>query len=178
MPSYLIGLLLSLVLALPASAAIYRYTDERGNQVFTNQPPADAGSEEVELRAPNLIPPPAGEVKPAAQEEPEDGYRRLEVLGTPADGVIRESSLQVEVAISPLLRRKHSLTLLLDGQEVEGSGRATTFSLDGIERGVHQLQAVVRGEDGFEQRSEVVEFTRLQINLNSPAWGGQKGGGQ
>ena len=178
MPRYLISLLLGLALALPASAAIYRYTDERGNQVFTNQPPATAGSEEVELREPNLIPPPAPAATPAAEDEQQEGYRRLEILGTPQDGVIRDSSLQVEVAINPVLRHKHSLTLLLDGREVESSGRETIFRLDGLERGVHQLQAVVKGEEGFEQRSEVVEFTRLQVNLNSPGWGGQKGGGQ
>ena len=46
---------LLLILALPASAQIYKYTDANGNTVFTNQPPDGQNAEAVELPATNTV---------------------------------------------------------------------------------------------------------------------------
>ena len=70
-------LILSLLLASTlASAQIYRTTDEDGNVIFTDRPPASEGSEveAVELNPTNTTPPPEERPdlapKPAG-EEPE-----------------------------------------------------------------------------------------------------------
>ena len=47
----------ALLLAIPASAQIYKTTDEHGNVVFTDSPPPGEG-EQVELPQTNTTPPP------------------------------------------------------------------------------------------------------------------------
>ena len=52
-------LLSGTLLALPATAQIYKTTDAEGNVVFTDQPPGgDTQAEQVELQPLNTTPPP------------------------------------------------------------------------------------------------------------------------
>ena len=47
-----------LLSGLTQAAEIYRYTDEQGNTVFTDQPNPARNAQSVELTAPNQIQPP------------------------------------------------------------------------------------------------------------------------
>ena len=54
--------LLFSVLSAPALADVYKYVDENGNVVFSDEPPPDTDSEVVELEpyAPSSTPTPVG----------------------------------------------------------------------------------------------------------------------
>lgn len=170
MSRLLLSVTLGLLLAMPATAAIYRYTDEHGNTVFTSRPPQDAGSEEVQLKSPNLIPPPPEihplRTRPEPQEQ-ERGYDMIRIGNVPE--IVRSEQLQVSVSLQPALRKGHRLSLKFDGQPVGEPGTSTRISVSGIERGPHTLQAVVEDDEGVVASSEVVEFNRLQPGVNRPA---------
>lgn len=174
MSRYLLSFL-ALVLTWPASAAIYRYTDARGNQVYTNQPPDGQPAEAIQLQNPNLIAPPGAAPAPAVPEAGvQQGYE-LRVAGVADGSSLRSNTgdLLVSVETTPALRQGHVLVLLLDGKAVAEPGRVTSFPLSGLDRGEHSLQAVVSGAEGEVQRSAAVHFTLQRSSLNSPVRRGQ-----
>lgn len=166
---------LLLALALPASAEIYRYTDDRGNPVYTNQPPQGVATESVRLGPTNTVAPPAPAAQPpapAAKTEAELRYSRLEVVGVPDDETLRANAgnFEVDVDLQPALQEGHRLQLLLDGQPLAPAGPQTHFSLEHVDRGSHSLQAVVLSEDKEIQRSASVSFTVQRVHTGSPAF--------
>ena len=76
---------LLLVLTIPAQAQIYKYTDEKGNTVFTNQPPEGVAAETVDLPPANTVdikvpdaPPPLTEEQAGDRQQ---AYRSLSIGG-------------------------------------------------------------------------------------------------
>src|SRR5688572_7316594 len=114
----LAGLLL--VLALPAAAQIYKYTDANGNTVFTNQPPEGTASEKVELPPTNAIQvqPPSAPVSDSTGTELQAVYQVLELTDIPDEEALRANNgtFSVSVRLEPRLQPGHSLRLRLDGQ--------------------------------------------------------------
>ncbi len=150
-------LLLTLLLALPLAlnAQIYRHVDADGNVSYSDRPQADA--EEVELRAPSVYEAPrrpAPETSAPRGDDEESGplYEELAIASPSHEGTVRdnEGNVNVRVAISPELRERHELELLLDGEPV-ARGQGLSFSLENVHRGEHQLRVRVR-----DSRGEVV----------------------
>lgn len=166
---------LLLALALPASAEIYRYTDERGNPVYTNQPPQGAATESVQLGPTNTVAAPApakpASAEPASDEASQD-YSRLEISGVPDDEALRANAgdFTVEVSLEPSLRGGDLLQMLLDGQPLAPPGRQTRFQLSHTDRGTHSLQAVILRDDEPLQSSASVSFTLQRVHTKSPAF--------
>jgi hypothetical protein len=164
---------LLLALALPASAEIYRYTDERGNPVYTNQPPQGVSTESVKLGPTNTVAPPAPAAPQAARDEDEADlrYSRLKITGVPDDEALRANAgnFSVGVSLEPSLRETDQLQLLLDGQPLTPPGRQTSFQLGQVDRGTHSLQAVILRESKEIQRSASVSFTVQRVHIGSPA---------
>lgn len=150
---YLVPVLL-LALPLALSAQIYRHVDADGNVTYSDQPRPDA--EEVELRAPSVYESPrrapAEPAQPAADQDQGPLYEELAIASPGHEGTVRdnEGRVQVEIRISPPLRERHELELLLDGEAV-GRGQSTRFDLENVHRGEHRLQVRVR-----DSRGEVV----------------------
>ena len=165
---------LLLALALPASAEIYRYTDERGNPVYTNQPPQGVATESVQLGPTNTVASPRAASGPdTAQTDTQAPatYDILEVTGVADGSTLRANAgnFAVVISLQPTLHDDHQLQLLLDGQPLAPPGRQTRFTFDSIDRGEHQLQAVVFHEDKELQRSPAVTFTVQRVHIGSPA---------
>lgn len=168
-----------LVVTLPVSAQIYRYTDANGNTVFTNQPPANLASEEITIQQSNLFPAPnnTGSADASATGEAEQEanvpYSTLALSGIPNDdAAIRANNgdFTVTVQIEPPLAPNQSLRLLLDGQPYGQDSRNTQFELVNIDRGEHSLVvAVVDQEGNIVQQSAPDTFTVQRISLHSPA---------
>lgn len=164
---------LLLALALPASAAIYKYTDATGNTVYTNQPPEGAQTETIVLPPTNSVEmqAPAAPPPDAEDRESKAAYSRLQLDNLPTDEALRANNgtFGVSVTIEPPLRPGHQLRLLLDGQPYGQASSGTRLQLNNIERGEHSLAVeVLRGERSV-QRSDAVSFTVQRVNTSSPA---------
>lgn len=164
---------LLLLLALPASAQIYKYTDANGNTVFTNQPPDGQNAEAVELPATNTVeaqplttPPstPAGVASSAS-------YSVLELTGIPSDQALRANNgtFSVGVQLEPRLAATHRLRLLLDGQPYGQPSNVPRLQLINVDRGEHSLAVeILNGEQSIQQSASVT-FTVQRVNTSSPA---------
>lgn len=164
---------LLLILALPASAQIYKYTDANGNTVFTNQPPDGQNAEAVELPATNTV-----EAQPLTQPPSQPvgassstGYSTLELTGIPSDEALRANNgtFSVGVRLEPRLAATHRLRLLLDGQPYGQPSNVPRLQLNNLDRGEHSLAVeVLHGEQSIQQSASVT-FTVQRVNTSSPA---------
>lgn len=164
---------LLLALALPASAEIYRYTDERGNPVYTNQPPQGVSTESVQLGPTNTVAAPVPAAPPKPDSEAELRYSRLEITGVPDDDATLRANagnFTFGVSLEPGLHADDLLQVLLDGQPLAPPGRQTSFQLSQVDRGTHSLQAVILRDGEPLQSSASVSFTLQRVHTRSPAF--------
>jgi len=146
---------LLLALACPSALAeIYSYINDEGRRVFTDMP-ADADTRAVKLPPINrLTPAPAAPVarKPAvATEQAAPRYSLLRITSPAADSVVREGSsgnLSVRVESEPPLQDGHHYRLLLGGVPYRSPSRETSFELENLNRGTHQLAVEVLDSSG------------------------------
>ena len=179
----LISCCLLLALSLPAAAQIYKYTDEKGNTVFTNQPPGGVPAQEIRLQQPNTIQsapaePASGVIGSGAAEEGALPYEQLAIGNLPTEEALRANNgtFSVDVLVAPTLAPTHRLHLLLDGAPYGEPTSATRIDLVNVDRGEHSLAVeVINAAGETVQRSEPVTFTVQRVNVNTgPAF--QKGG--
>ncbi len=150
---HLLILLLCTLLAMTASAQVYRVVDEHGNVTFTDKPPADA--EPVDIRQPNTSAPPNAAAFPAPPPKPLDdqdaggGYQVA--ITSPANETIiprGPGNFSVSASVSPALGGGHMLQLLLDGQPRQEPQGSTSWALTNVFRGEHTLTVAVVDKDG------------------------------
>ncbi|MBE7374353.1 DUF4124 domain-containing protein [Pseudomonas lopnurensis] len=172
MRSALFGLLL--ILTAPAIAEIYKYTDERGNTVFTNQPPEGVQADAVELPPANTVnirtpepPPPLPGEQPSGQAP----YQTLIIAGIPDEEALRANngSFVVSARLEPPLQRGHRLRFLLDGIPQAAASTDTSLQLNNVDRGEHRLQVEVLSGERVIQRSDPEHFTVQRVHTSSPA---------
>ena len=124
---------------------VYQITDEDGNLVFTDQPPAvDAESaEQLTIRPLNTAKPPA-----TAPDEPKPTPAAVAIpfetrIEQPADGStipMGPGIFTVTVLISPPLTDSEYLQLKVDGAPYGPPQKQQGWSLSNIYRGEHQLR--------------------------------------
>jgi hypothetical protein len=158
-----------------ALAAIYQTTDEQGNVVFSDAP--SSGSKPVDLPPlPTYSAPKYRAPEPAQDGSGEagaKGYSSLRIQQPEPDATIRDNTgaVAVTVAIEPKLNQAagHRLQFLLDGQPVGDPATQTSTTLPNVDRGAHQVQAVVVDASGNElKRSETVNFYLHRQSVNFP----------
>ncbi len=157
-------LLLTLFFPLLAGADIYRWKDADGNLIFSDTP--RDGAEKIEIGEIMTVPTrQARSVSDSGAEKPKvEKYDSVTITSPADEQTFRNNdatNVRVSVSLSPPLqvRRGHKLQLLVDGQSAAEPGRSLNFSLPEIERGAHQLQAVVVDPDGNTvERSPVSKF--------------------
>ncbi len=173
------GLLLSLiVLPLAALAAeVYRYVDEHGSVVFTDQPQAGAQRLEVEpAPSTTVVVPLVPQAAPAAQDTQAEsfaGYEILRITEPAPDSAMHNTAgtVQVSIHLYPPLRTDlgHGLTLLLDGKPVVEYAARTHIELNDVDRGEHVLEAFVLDASGQVLiQSEPVRFTLHRASILFP----------
>ena len=138
-----------LLVALSATAEVYRSFDENGNVVFTDKPSPDAELIEVdELQT--IQPPSVGDFEytpPPAK--PKSKYTEVSITSPQNDAAIRNNggNVTVNITTKPGLQANDHLVLYLDGKEIM-LGKATAKAFSGLDRGSHQLRAAVKDADG------------------------------
>ena len=159
-------LFILLLIVLPATAQIYKYTDANGATAYSNQPPDNVSAEPVDLPPLNSIErQPPGETAPTIQAtrnvQPHKTYEALELIGLPTSEALRanDGTFTVTVLIKPRLQSPHLLRLLLDGQPYGQPGNVPTLQLVNIDRGEHRLAVQVIDGKSIVQQSPTVTFT-------------------
>ncbi len=162
------------ILSVPAFAEIYKYTDEQGNTVFTNQPPEGVQADTVDLPPANTVnirtpepPPPL----PDRQQNQQAPYQALMLSGIPDAEALRANNgtFVVSALLEPPLQPGHTLRFMLDGIPQAAPSPATSLQLNNVERGDHRLHVEVLSGERIIQRSEPVLFTVQRVNTSSPA---------
>ncbi|WP_053181196.1 DUF4124 domain-containing protein [Pseudomonas thivervalensis] len=163
--------ILLLLLALPAAAQIYKYTDADGNTAYSNQPPEGVPAQAVELPPLNSIErqspaSPDTPPSPAHSDTPRNAYEILELTDIPTEEALRANNgtFTVGVHAQPRLRSPHLFRLLLDGQPYGQPSNVPRLQLVNIDRGEHSLAVQVIDGENLVQQSETVTFTVQRVH--------------
>jgi len=164
-------LFILLLIVLPATAQIYKYTDAYGATAYSNQPPDSVSAQPVDLPPLNSVErQPPGEAAPAAEaarnEQPHKTYEALELTGLPTTEALRANNgtFTVTVLIKPRLQGPHLLRLLLDGQPYGQPGNVPILQLVNIDRGEHRLAVQVIDGENVVQQSPTTTFTVQRVH--------------
>ncbi|RRW57258.1 MULTISPECIES: DUF4124 domain-containing protein [Pseudomonas] len=159
-----------LLIALPAAAQIYKYTDANGNTAYSNQPPDGVQAQPVELPPLNRVEPqaPSAPQAPTAEQPqpPRNAYEILELAGLPSDEALRANNgtFTVNVLIKPRLQPPHQLRLLLDDQPYGQPSNVPVLQLVNIDRGEHSLAVQVIDGQTVIQQSPPAVFTVQRVH--------------
>lgn len=139
---------------------VYKYVDENGNTVFTDEP--RKGAEVLDVQPVPTVP--AFRVPPSTPERPAPAafkYNKV-VIVSPAHqhNFINETeTITVQAALSPALRRDDRLQLLLNGAPHGEPASTTQFTLPELPRGQYSAAVNIVGQNGeVLGTSDTVEF--------------------
>jgi hypothetical protein len=150
----LVLLLSLLIFSLVCSAEIYMSKDKDGNVMYSDTPSQDA--KKIVLPESNIpststsTPPPptttavekiVKTTETTAQNVP---YTKF-VIGVPPDKetITNQPTISVVFLIDPDLQKGDRIQLYLDGAAVQAPAAKTSFDLTNVERGTHQLSAIL-----------------------------------
>ncbi len=156
------GIRLALIIGLAAAscvtqAEIYKTVDANGNVVFTDIAPVDrsgvSAPQPVTVEPMNTYEPATA---PATQDtEPDDAtaqgyYTQINVISPAPDASVRDNAgnIEVQVALTPVLRAGHRLVLVFDGEDTAIEAVSGVFELTNVDRGTHTAGAKVLDRRG------------------------------
>lgn len=140
-----------------AQSSIYRTTDENGNVVFTDAPPANArNAEKVEIQPTNTTPPvekrepTKAEREAIAQEKAASEVQEVTITMPQNEEAIPmgPGNFSVAVKVQPKLEAEQSLQLFMDGVPYGPPQRSATWDLTNVFRGTHKLTVGITDEQG------------------------------
>lgn len=170
-------LLLALLVGGDALAQAYRWVDADGVVHYSDRPPPESvkGAEEVELpkgtqttfatRSRSFSQRNTDEDDSAAEP-----YSSLEITSPSSEETLWNigATMNVSVAVTPRLRSGHRLRVYFDGEPQ--IVRGTSFRLNEVFRGTHNLQVEVVDRSGnMLIRSQAVRFYVQQNSVITPA---------
>ena len=159
-----------LLIAPPAAAQIYKYTDANGNTVYSDHSPDGVQAQPVELpplnrvepQAPSAPAPSSTDTRPAARS----AYEVLELTGLPSEEALRANNgtFTVNVLIKPRLQAPHQLRLVLDDTPYGQPSNVPILQLVNVDRGEHRLAVQVIDGEAIIQQSPAVVFTVQRVH--------------
>lgn len=151
-----------LLIALPAAAQIYKYTDANGNTVYSDHSPDGVQAQPVELPPLNRVEPQAPSAPPAPvsdnRKPQRNAYDILELAGLPTEEALRANNgtFTVNVLIKPRLQTPHQLRLVLDDEPYGQPSNVPILQLVNVDRGEHRLAVqVIDGQTIIQQSPPV-----------------------
>ena len=155
-------------------AQVYRSVGKDGSVIFSDQP--TEGSVKVEVKKLETVksldtPPPPDSSSTSPQAQP-PSYTSVNIISPTDDQAIRENAgnLDVSVSVTPGLKPNHKLVLYLDGAKYS-TGTTSTFKMDNIDRGTHQLRVAVVDADGrqlIDSKSVTFHLLRYSVLQHKP----------
>lgn len=154
---------LTLISAQALAATVYKYTDEQGNTVFTDEPVK--GAEELDVKPVPTIPaivPKTTAPAPTTNDQSKDfSYNKITII-LPSDGehfINNGGNVSVQVALSPAMRKNDKLQLIFNGSPYGEPQSTNTFQLENVSRGEYVAEVVAINNKGKEVgRSESITF--------------------
>lgn len=158
-----------LLIALPAAAQIYKYTDAAGNTAYSNQPPDGVQAQPVDLPPLNSVErqaPPVPTAEANNRQQPPSAYEVLELTNLPTTEALRANNgtFTVNVQIKPRLQGPHLFRLLLDDQPYGQPSNVPILQLVNIDRGEHSLAVQVIDGESIIQQSPTITFTVQRVH--------------
>ncbi|MFZ3280784.1 DUF4124 domain-containing protein [Pseudomonas sp.] len=159
-----------LLIALPAAAQIYKYTDANGNTVYSDHSPDGVQAQTVELPPLNRVEPQVPSAPPAAEtdnsEPTRNAYDILELAGLPSEEALRANNgtFTVNVLIKPRLQPPHQLRLVLDDEPYGQPSNVPILQLVNIDRGEHRLAVQVIDGQTIIQQSPPVALSVQRVH--------------
>lgn len=159
------------LLALPAAAQFYKYTDANGNTAYSDQPPQGVKAQTVELpplnsiQGPQHSPPPAPAQPAAPSAQPP--YAVLELTDLPNDEALRANNgtFTVGVHLEPRLASSDTLQLLIDGQPYGQPSNVPRLQVLELDRGDHSIAVQVVSGGNVIQQSATQNITVQRVHL-------------
>ena len=166
-----VTLIILLMLSVCAQAELFKWVDEEGNIIYSDQPPVGAEKSEHQVdeeKLPPIITTPALE-QPARSStsssslQPIERYKKLAIVSPENDTAIRQNAgnVSINVAIEPYLfnERGDLLVIYMDGLEV-ARGRESSVQLIEVDRGTHTIGAEIISANGKTlKKAKSVTFT-------------------
>lgn len=168
-------LLIPLLLSLPAllfgvvtaQAEVFRYIDENGNVVYTDE--QREGAEKIEVREVPTIEMPDGplttETLDRAKQTDTDsqgsGYQTVGFTEPQNESAFWSGGGTISIAVraEPALRDQHAFEVLLDGNSL-GRNSTGVYTVSPIDRGTHTATVrIVNSEDEIVETGESISFT-------------------
>lgn len=173
-----------LLLGQAVQAEMYKWVDEEGNVSYSDQP-QHKDARKLEPFGDNTIP--ATPVQPRAQPslpapgKPDTRYSMLQITSPEHDQAIRSNpgNISVSLTTEPALdvAQGHSISLLLDHQLVSENITSNTATLQNVDRGTHQLSAIIKNKQGKTlKQSDTITFHLHRHSILHPNAGQNKGG--
>ncbi|CAI8746552.1 DUF4124 domain-containing protein [Pseudomonas fluorescens] len=158
-----------LLIALPAAAQIYKYTDASGNTVYSDHAPDGVQAQPVELPPLNSVQPqaPSAPSSDTSSSEPaRNAYEVLELTGLPTEEALRANNgtFTISVLIKPRLQPPHQLRLLLDDAPYGQPSNVPILQLVNVDRGEHRLAVQVINGEAIIQQSPALVFTVQRVH--------------
>jgi hypothetical protein len=156
-------LFLLIVFAVSVTAeTVYKTRDAEGNIIFSDIPSEGAETIEIqEAQTLNLPEPKRIGDRPTTKLTPEGiKYNQFKITSPENDSTIHsnEGVANIIVELSPELDEKHVIVIIMDGKEVS-SGKSFAVSLSDIDRGTHNVVALIKDEeDKVLKRSSKLTF--------------------
>ncbi|ACV27698.1 DUF4124 domain-containing protein [Kangiella koreensis] len=156
------------------ATVLYKKVDKDGKVTYTDKPGDDAEAITVHTDR-NVVSTPrmnSGSPQQSTDSEEENEGAAYEVfaIDSPADdqGVrANDGSLTIVVGISPQIQPNHSIRMHMDGMQVGQDQKIPYFNLANIDRGTHELVAMVINDETQEivQTSKSVTFHLLRTSI-------------
>ena len=171
------AVLITLLLVLPwcGQAAVYKWVDpDTGNVVYSDQP--RKGAEQLELPEAQTYhaPPPAPQgVAPVPPAKPTISYSRFAIVSPKDKQTIRNTGGMVDMTLTvkPKLdvAAGHRISVVLDNKREYGPTKDPHFTLKGVVRGTHTLQALIKDPDGqvLAKTDPVTIYVKQHSRLHS-----------
>ena len=159
-----------LLIALPAAAQIYKYTDANGNTVYSDHSPDGVQAQPVELPPLNRVEPQAPSAPPAPEadnhEPARNAYDILELAGLPSEEALRANNgtFTVQVLIKPRLQPPHQLRLVLDDVPYGQPSNVPILQMVNVDRGEHRLAVQVIDGQTIIQQSPPVPLSVQRVH--------------
>jgi len=178
-----LGVLL-IALAGLAHAQIYKWTDDEGNTIYSDQPHPNSSQVDLpptntlETTVPQMPAGQSGSAGSSGQNQNRDGqllngYNTLQITSPDDEEAVRANDGNVTLVINtePPLSPGHILRASVDGQlrqeAVAGNGQSTQrLTLSELDRGSHDIVAVVtntRGEEVDRSQGITVHVQRTSV---------------